>query len=209
MSAVPDLSAASFQIPQDAIRLLFLDARSATRWADREVSLDTLKAVHELVRWAPSANNSAPLRLVVAGSDHAREIVMEHASPGNRPKLDRAPMILVAASDARYHEHLDVTAPGIRGLYEVLEDRPDARAITAHDSTWLQIGFLIVALRSAGLHVRPMGGFDRAGLSRSLLGDRSWHPELLLAVGYPAQDGEHGAGDRRGRPSWDTATLEL
>lgn len=206
---MPHPSHASFPLPEDVLRLLFLDARSATRWSEREISPETMRAVHELVRWAPSANNSSPLRIVVAQSEHAREIVMEHANGGNRLKLDRAPLILVAASDPRYHEHLEVTAPGIPGLYDVLESRPDARAITAHDSTWLQIGFLIVALRAAGLDVRPMAGFDRGGLSRDLLGDRPWHPELLLAVGYPAEDGAHGAGDRRGRPDWDASVLEL
>ncbi|WP_159451261.1 malonic semialdehyde reductase [Demequina sp. NBRC 110054] len=209
MTAVPPPSHASFPIPGDVLDLLFLDARSSTRWSDRPVSSETLRAVHELVRWAPSANNSSPLRLVVAESEHAREIVMEHANPGNRLKLDRAPLILVAASDPRYHEHLEVTAPGRPGLYEVLESRPDARAITAHDSAWLQIGFLIVALRAAGLEVRPMAGFDHGGLCRALLGDRAWYPELILAVGYPAEDGDHGAGERHGRPDWDATTLEL
>ncbi|WP_062200795.1 malonic semialdehyde reductase [Demequina salsinemoris] len=206
---MPDSSPPPFGVPEEALGLLFRDARSSTRWAEREVPDEVLREVHELVRWAPSANNSSPMRLVVVRSEHAREIVMEHASRGNRVKLDRAPLILVVASDPRYHEHLDVTAPGLPGLYEVLESRPDARAITAHDSTWLQTGFLIVALRAAGLDVRPMAGFDRPGLCRDLLGDRSWNAELILAVGYPAEDGEHGAGDRRGRPDWDTTTLEL
>ncbi len=209
MNAVPEPSSPQFRVPEEALGLLFLDARSSTRWSDREVPDEALRAVHELVRWAPSANNSCPLRLVVARSEHAREIVLEHATGGNRAKLDRAPLILVAASDPRYHEQLEVTAPGMPGLYEVLESRPDARAITAHDSTWLQMGFLIVALRAVGLEVRPMAGFDRGGLSRDLLGDRPWHPELLLGVGYPAEDGEHGAGARRGRPDWNASTLEL
>ncbi len=206
---MPRFTDATFRVEADALDALFRDARSATRWSEREVPVDVIREVHELVRLAPSANNSSPLRLVVATSEHAREIIMEHASRGNRVKLDRAPLILVAASDPRYHEHLDVTAPGLPGLYEVLESRPDARAITAHDSAWLQIGFLILALRAAGLDVRPMAGFDKAGLSQALLADRPWHPELLLAVGYPAEDGDHGAGDRRGRPDWDAAAVEI
>jgi 3-hydroxypropanoate dehydrogenase len=129
--------------------------------------------------------------------------VIANAAPGNQPRLEAAPLILVAASDRDYHELVHITAPGAVGLRDKLAAAPDARVTNAHDNTLIQVGYLIVGLRAAGLSVRPMGGFDRAGIDDAFFGGSGWHAELLLAVGYPADDGDHGAGDRRPRPVWD------
>lgn len=44
-----------------------------------------------------------------------------------------------------------------------IADSPGARAANSHDNTWLQLGYLIVGLRAAGLAVRAMGGFGPRG----------------------------------------------
>ncbi len=188
-----------------AERTLFTEARSPLRFDDRPVSLDVVRSVYELIKWGPTGNNAMPLRLAIADSAAARATVMTHAVPGNRPKVEAAPLVLVVASDHDYHELSHVTAAGVEGLREKLASRPDARAVNAHDNTWLQLGYLIVGLRAAGLSVRAMGGFDHDGLTRDLLAGTSWKAEVLLAVGYPEPHGDDGTGPRQGRPDWDQA----
>ena len=183
---------------------LFVDARSATEFADKPVPLSVIRDVYDVVKFGPTGNNSGPMRLAIADSPAARATVIAAASEGNKANLEKAPLLLVVARDDRYHDHFEVTAPSDIGYRARLEAMPDVRAARAHDGTWLQAGYLIVGLRGAGLALRPYGGFDKVALSESLLGDTSWAAEMLLGVGYPAV-GDHGAGPRRGRLEWDQA----
>lgn len=198
----------SLEIDERAVRLLFTEARSNTRFADTPVPLESVRAAYELARWGPTGNNAVPLRLVVASSDEARAKVIAAASDSNQVKLGHAPLVLVVASDLRYHDYLDITAPGSDAARQRLELAEDERSRKAHDGTWLQAGYLIVALRAAGLAVRPLGGFDRAALDASLLTGTSWRSEMLLMVGLPPQD-DHGAGPRKGRLGWEQAAAVL
>jgi 3-hydroxypropanoate dehydrogenase len=63
-------------LSEDAQRRLFLDARSATRFAPRPEPVDVIKEVYEWVRWGPTGYNTSPLRIAVAGSEAARARVM-------------------------------------------------------------------------------------------------------------------------------------
>ncbi len=190
------------QLDAAAQEALFTGARSPLHFDDRPVPLDVVQATYDLIKWGPTSNNAMPLRLAIADSPEARASVIVHAAPGNRPKIDAAPLVLVVASDYDFHELSHITAAGVEGLRDKLAGRPESRAVTAHDNTWLQLGYLIVGLRAAGLAVRPMGGFDHEGLTHDLLAGTAWHAEALLAVGYPAPDGEDGVKPRQGRPDW-------
>lgn len=190
-------------IDEASQRRLFTEARSDARFSPAPVPMDAVRSAYELVKWGPTGNNSMPLRVAVAESPTARASVIANSAPGNQPRLESAPLILVAASDMNYHELVHITAPGVVGLRDKLAATPDARLANAHDNALIQVGYLIVGLRAAGLSVRPMGGFDRASVDSAFFAGSGWHAELLLAVGYPADDGDHRAGDRRPRPAWD------
>lgn len=184
--------------------LLFLDARSNTTFAERSVPPSLIRDVYDLVKWAPTAGNSSPLRLAIASSDEARAAVITHAKETNRPKLTRAPLLLVVARDERYHDspHLAALPAEVRATLDA--DHAD-RTRRSHDNTLLQSAYLVIGLRAAGLAARPYGGFDKEGLDAALFGETSWRSELLLGVGYPATD-DHGAGPRKPRLSAEVAT---
>lgn len=192
-----------FAIDVAAQRALFTDARSPLRFSAAPVPVDTVRAVYDLIKWGPTGNNAMPMRLAFAQSEESRSVVVASASSANQARLDAAPLLLIAASDADYHELSHVTAPGIDGLRDRLHADPESRRAKAHDNTWLQVGYLIVGLRAAGLAVRPMGGFDRRSVTEALFAGTGWNAELILAIGYPVADGEHGAGERKPRPEWE------
>ena len=185
-------------------RLLFLDARSATKFSPDPIPDEMIREVYELIRWAPTGNNSIPLRLVLAKSSESRASVIATAHENNRPKLERAPLIVVVARDDRFHDFFPVTSPGSESGQLHLENAPAERTTKAHDGTLIQLGYLIVGLRAAGLSVRPYGGFSRKALDELLLSDTSWHSEVLLGIGFPAGE-DHGAGPRRNRLEWSQA----
>ena len=184
-------------------QLIFTEARSAKRFSERPVDDAVVREALELAKWAPTAINSSPLRVAHAKSAQARAMVLEHAADGNKPRIEKAPVILVACSDQDFHEWGHVLGESLAVQRERYASRPERRSVMAHDNAWLQIGFVIAALRSVGLQVRPMGGFDPAGLTEAMLEGTSWRAELLLIAGYPAEDGDHGAGERGGRLAFE------
>lgn len=197
-------------LSEEAQRRLFLDARSATRFAPRSVPVQVIQEVYEWVRWGPTGYNTSPLRIAVVASDAARARVIAHANDNNRPKMLRAPLLLVAAMDERYHELSWVTAPHHTGYQEEMEGRAEHRKASAYGNGLMQLGYFIVGLRAAGLAVRPMGGYDHAALDRDVLEGHAWRSEVVLGVGYPvAPDEDDGAGPRRPRLTFDQAAIVL
>lgn len=196
----------TFILDDVARERLFTGARSNIHFADQPVSMETIAQVWDLIKWGPTANNTVPLRVVGATSADARATVTAHAAEGNRAKVEAAPLVLVAARDERFHDHFGVTG-GTETAAARFESDPETRARFAHTNAMLQTGYLIVGLRAAGLAVRPLGGFDRAGLNADLFADSPWRSELLLLVGYPTE--AHGAGERKGRIAADDAIKEI
>jgi len=201
---------AQLALSEDAQRRLFLDARSATRFEPRPVPVAVIKDVYEWVRWGPTGYNTSPLRLAVASSEAARARVIAHASDNNRPKMLRAPLLLVAAMDERYHELSWVTAPHHAGYQEEMEGRTEHRKASAYGNGLMQLGYFIVGLRAAGLAVRPMGGYDHAALDADVLAGHAWRSEVVLGVGYAVAPSEDdGAGPRRPRLTFEQAAIVL
>ncbi|WP_042213431.1 malonic semialdehyde reductase [Demequina mangrovi] len=206
----PDLSTSTmtaFTLDTDAREALFTSARSAIAFDDRPVEPELVTRAWDLAKWGPSSMNTQPLRLVVARSEAARAAVIDAAMPGNRPKLEQAPLLLIAARDDRFHDQHEITAPGFAGFHERFETNPEMRASLAASGAMLQLGYLIIALRAEGLALRPYGGFDSAALDAALM-PAGWGSEVLLGVGYPAP-GDHGAGERRGRIPAELGIREL
>ncbi|PWD50432.1 malonic semialdehyde reductase [Serinibacter arcticus] len=172
-----------------ALDLLFRDARSVNAFAEREVDPAEIQAAYDLLRWAPTAMNTSPLRLAVVPRGRQRERLASHMSEGNRAKTLAAPLTVVAASDPAFHTHLDVLAPHRTGLAESLEPQAERREGMARTNALIQVGYLVLALRSRGLHVGPMGGFDTAGVDADLLADQGWRSQLVLNVGWEAAEG--------------------
>lgn len=197
---------APFTLSEDARRALFLDARSAVTFDGTPVDPAVVRRVWDLAKWGPTSNNTQPLRLAIASSARARDAVIAAAAPGNRPKLEQAPLLAIAAHDDRFHDHHEVWAGGNPAVFDRFEADPAGRSWIARSGSMLQLGYVIVGLRGEGLAVRPYGGFDRAALDQALM-PAHWHAEVILGIGYPTDD--HGAGERRGRISADTAVRVL
>ncbi|WP_062317462.1 malonic semialdehyde reductase [Demequina maris] len=198
---------APFALDEDARAALFTSARSAIAFDERPVDAALVTRAWDLAKFGPSSMNTQPLRLVVARSEAARAAVIDAAMPGNRPKLAQAPLLLVAAHDDRFHDHHEVTAPGMAGFHERFETNPEMRAGLAHSGAMLQLGYLIVALRAEGLALRPYGGFDKAALDAALLPE-GWRSEVILGVGHPTV-GDDLSGERRGRIAAEVGVREL
>lgn len=198
------------QDPALALRhLLFDDARTTNTFVDEPVDLQTVREVYEAVRWAPTAMNAQPLRLAVIASADARARLVPHMSEGNRAKTLAAPLTLVAAYDPAFHEHLDVLAPHRAGAREKLDGEPEFRDSFARTNGLIQLGYLILGLRGAGLSVGPMTGMVATGIDGELFAESGWRTLAVLNVGHRAADHPEAVRPRAGRLDFEAAAAVL
>ncbi len=187
--------------------LLFREARTAGAWTPDEVTDEQLEAAYDLAKWGPTAMNATPLRVLVVRSTEARERLARHMNDNNRSRVLDAPVSLVLAADTRFHDHLPTLAPHRAAMVPHLEAVPDQREAMARSNSWLQAGYLIVALRAVGLAAGPMGGMDAAGLDDDLLAGTGWKSFLVVNVGQV--EGAEYLYPRAARLDWERATRTL
>ncbi len=142
----------------------------AERWSPRgfeqghEIGDDSLAALLEAARWAPSAQNSQPWRfLVTRRGDEAHGQLFAALAPGNQAWAGAASaLILVAARTVG-----DGGRPEPWALYDT------GQAVAA----------LVTQAQADGLAVHQMGGFDTAAVRAGFgLGD-DLTPVVIVAIG--------------------------
>src|SRR5262245_37263196 len=171
----------------DAQDLLFREARTANAFTDEPVDHETVRAIYDLVKYAPTSMNNQPLRVALIRSDAAREQLLKHMAEGNREKTSRAPVVAVLAADADFHENLPRVFPHFPQAKEMFTDAA-ARKQVARLNALLQVGYFLLGVRAAGLAAGPMTGFDAAGLDADLFADRSWKSLVVVNIGRPAEN---------------------
>ncbi|WP_324649638.1 malonic semialdehyde reductase [Georgenia sp. H159] len=190
-------------------REIFHDAHTTHTFVDEPVDAAVVREVYEAVRWAPTAMNAQPLRLAVVRSGDARERLVAHMSEGNRAKTLAAPLTVVAAYDPAFHEHLDVLAPHRAGAREKLDGDPEFRDSFARTNGLIQLGYFILGLRGAGLHVGPMTGMDAAGIDAELFATSGWRTMAVVNAGRAPAETEGAVRPRAGRLDFATAAVVL
>lgn len=168
--------------------LLFREARTANAFTDEPVTDEQLSAIFELVKWAPTAMNTQPLRVVVVRSAEGKERLAPHMAEGNRAKSVAAPATALLAADIDFHDELPRTFPHAPGMRDMFDGDEESRAHTAELNTGLQVGYAIVGIRAAGLAAGPMTGFDAAGLGQEFFPDGRHRVLVAVNFGQPAED---------------------
>lgn len=170
---------------------LFRAAHTTHAFSDEPVTDTQIQAAWDLVRWAPTSMNILPLRLLVVRTPEAKQRLGVHMADFNRDKTLAAPVTIIAAADPAFHRHLPTLAPFREGLADQLDPQTELREGMARTNALIQIGYLIVGLRAAGLSVGPMTGFDAAGIDAEFFGESGWRTLVAINVGYPADEGAH------------------
>ena len=183
---------------------LFVDAHTARTFLDEPVTDAQIEALYEMMKWAPTTMNIQPLRLIIARSDAARAQVLEHLGGSNREQAEAAPLITVVCADTNFHDTRSEVVPHIANAREFFLD-DERREATARHQTWLQSGYLVIAIRALGLGCGPMLGYDAAGLDAAMLAGSSLVSTMVMTVGVPDPA---GYGERRPRLDLDRVMLE-
>lgn len=177
----------STPLPQDALAQLFTDAHSVHQFDGTQVSDTTLHQLYDLLKWGPTAFNAQPGRYIFVRSQEAKARLAPALASGNLEKTLAAPVTVIIAQDAFFHEQLPSQFPGYdaRSLFE---NNPAWIAPTAFRNSSLQGAYLILAARALGLSTGAMSGFDAAKLDAEFFPDGKWSSNFLINLGYAQAD---------------------
>lgn len=176
------------ELDPSAQDLLFRDARTANTFTDEPVTDEQLRAIYELIKYAPTSMNQQPLRMVVVRSPEARAKLVEHLSQGNKAKTAAAPAVVILAADVNFHEEFHKTFPHFPGAKGLFDADAIAREQTARFNAGLQVAYFILGVRAAGLAAGPMTGYDAAALEQEFFADGEHRVLSVINIGRPGSD---------------------
>jgi len=168
--------------------LLFRNARSQNKWTDAPVPDDTLRELHNILKYAPTSANSSPARFMFLRTHDAKERLRPALSSGNTDKTMTAPVVCIVAHDPLFYDHLPRLFPHNLDARSWFTSNPDLTETTMFRNATLQGAYLMLAARALGLDCGPMSGFDNAKVDEIFLADRGWKSNFLcgLGVGDPS-----------------------
>ncbi|NUR92224.1 MAG: malonic semialdehyde reductase [Nonomuraea sp.] len=179
------------KLTHEAQDLLFRDAHTTYGFTAEPVTDEQIQAVYDLIKYGPTAMNSQPLRILLVRSEEARERLRAHMSPGNQPKIGKAPLVALLAADLDFHHELHRTFPINPAAPQLFAENEEARVASARLNTAIQTGYFIVGVRAAGLAAGPMGGFDADGLSKEFFPDGDHQVLAVVNLGHAAEQDAH------------------
>lgn len=189
----------------DAQDLLFREARTANSFTDEPVTDEQVRAIYDLVKYAPTSMNNQPLRLVVVRTPEARARLVEHMFDGNKAKTSTAPLTVILATDVNFHEELPKVFPHFPGAKDLFADEANREAAARFNAT-IQVGYFILGVRAAGLAAGPMTGFDADAINAEFFADGEHKVLAVVNVGRP---GENAWFDRLPRLDYDEVTTTV
>lgn len=170
-------------LTEEALALLFLNARTHNAWQDKPVSDEQLRRLYELMKWGPTSANCSPARIVFAKSREARDRLAACMSPGNAEKTRAAPVTAIIGMDMEFYERLPQLFPhaDVRSWFAGKQKLIDATALR---NSSLQGGYLIMAARALGLDCGPMSGFDESKVNAAFFAGTPVRVNFVCSIGY-------------------------
>lgn len=174
-------------INDQALDLIFREARTYNAWQNRPVSRPLMQAVYDLMKWGPTSANSSPARFVFVTSEESKKRLAPHLSEGNRAKTMTAPCCVIIGYDMAFYEKLPQLFPhtDARSWFAGKEAFAER---TAFRNGSLQGAYFIIAARALGLDCGPMSGFDNAGVDAEFFKGTTIKSNFICSIGYGSSE---------------------
>lgn len=178
-----------------ALKQIFLEARTHSKWQDKPVDDALLIQAWDLARMGPTSVNCLPARLVFVKSQDAKARLKPHLAPGNLDKTMTAPVTAIIGYDLQFYDHLPRLFPHADARSWFVGNDAMTQA-TAFRNSSLQAGYFLLALRALGLDCGPMSGFDEAGVNAEFFAGTAIRANLLINIGHGDTRGLYPRGER-------------
>ncbi len=189
-----------FILADDALDLIFRDARSYNGWLDKDVGEAQIRAIYHLTKMGPTSANQQPARMVWCRSQEAKERLAGHAMESNKDKIRTAPVCVIIGYDIDFHEHLPWLFPHADAK-SWFEGDEAGRIESAKRNSALQGAYLMIAARALGLDCGPMSGVDLDGVTEEFFADQPrYRADWICSIGYGDPE---SLFDRSPRPDFE------
>ena len=167
-------------INDQALDIVFRDARTRNGWEERKVARPLMQAVYDLTKWGPTSANCSPARFVFVTTDEGKARLKPHLAPGNVDKTMKAPCCVIIGYDMNFVSKIRQLFPhtDASGWFKGKEFD------TAFRNGTLQGGYFIVAARALGLDCGPMSGFNNEGVDKEFFAGTEIKSNFLCNSGY-------------------------
>lgn len=171
------------KISADALKQLFLDARTQNGFLDKPVSDEQLRELYDIAKMGATSMNTQPMRVLFLRSKDAKQRLAPALLPGNLDKTMAAPVTAIVARDMQFYEYMPEIwhNPAARDTFA--NNAPMAQATAVRNAT-LQGAYLMIAARAIGLDCGPMSGFDIAKVNAEFFPDGRCQTDFLCNIGY-------------------------
>src|ERR1700723_1540055 len=169
-------------LSNDALNVLFHQARTHSAWLDKPVSDHLLHQLYEVMKNGPTSANSKPARIVFLRTPEAKQRLLPALSPSNVDKTMQAPVTAIIGYDLKFYEQTPKLFPHNPGMRENFAKSQQFADTTAFRNGTLQGAYLILAARSLGLDCGAMSGFDNAKVDAEFFSALAGNPPTFVDV---------------------------
>jgi len=166
------------------LRLLMTEARTFNAWQDKNVTVETLEQIYQIMKMGPTSANCCPARLVFLTSKGAKERLRPALKPNNVDKTMSAPVTTIIAHDIAFWQHAERMFPQNPAVQLAFKDNPTGAETAAFRNGSLQGAYFIIAARAVGLDCGPMSGFDNAMVNEEFFAETTFRSNFLCNIGY-------------------------
>jgi len=173
----------SKSVNDEALDILFREARTQNGWEDKPVPESLLRDVWNLSRMGPTSANCSPMRIVFIVSDQAKEKLRPLLMEANVKKCMTAPAVALLGNDMAFYEKLPQLFPHTDARSWFAGNQPLIDE-TAFRNGSLQAAYFMLAVRALGLDCGAISGFDLEGADKAFFGGTEVKSNFLCNIGY-------------------------
>src|SRR5208282_4315634 len=171
-TSTPRSRASALRPVEADVHPLFVDRWSPRAFGNESVAPETLRALFEAARWAPSSANEQPWLFVYADTPEGRAQLLPAILPMNRTWAERAPVLVFLFARKKFAQP---------GPYQGL---PNPTALFDAGAAWMS---LASQAHLVGLSTHAMGGIDRNEAFRLLgVSPEEYDSVIAIAIGHRA-----------------------
>ena len=175
--------------------------RSVRQFSDRAVPDGVIEEAVRTAGTAPSGANLQPWRFVVVTDPQVRRALREAAEAEERDFYQRRAsaewLDALAPLATDWRKPFLETAPGLIVVFEVHHGPTSPKPYYVKESVGIAVGFLLAALHQAGLATLTHTPSPMRFLNDILARPREERAYVVIPVGYPAEDAQVPAIERK------------
>ena len=178
-----DLKERTNPLDEEALNLIFGEARSMNGWQDKDVSDAMIHSLYDLTKMGPTSTNCSPARFVFVKSE-AEKVKFEPALlPNNISKVMTAPVVAIIGYDLDFSDHMTKLFPHM-DVAPMYKGNNEMNVSTAFRNSSLQGAYFMMVARAMGLDCGPMSGFNNQLVDETFFSDTNIKSNFLCCIGY-------------------------